>query len=419
MKKLLCFLSILILFGCTGSKEIATVNNGINDKNFIKLDKEISNNPDNYEAYFELAQSYYLRGNEEMALSYADSALGINPNYQEARYFKGELNFNRNNITAAYEEFLILLSAENTEKWLDKVAEATGLRYLLKQLTYGNFDNANPMYDKSGKRIVLQSNKNQNWDIHIVDLNSGEAVELITNSLNDESPVFAENNTILFTRQQNESGSKRDIYSYNLNDKTENPIIVHPADDWNPAPTQSGNTILFVSDREIQGNYRSKIFSHNIKLNQTQSLMLQDYDYSFPCVQSNKDRFLFTANSDVNYSLFDANIDGGSVSRLTSHNMDFGAPKYSPDGNKVVFFSRVTNNYDIYELDLRTENLKRLTNDSAKDLSPSYSPDGKRVAFYSDRNGRYQIFEIDLTQSISIEELKDQMRSIIAVSNQG
>ena len=80
MKKLLCFLSILILFGCTGSKEIATVNNGIDDKNFIKLDKEISNNPDNYEAYFELEQSYYVRGNEEMSLSYSDSALGINDN---------------------------------------------------------------------------------------------------------------------------------------------------------------------------------------------------------------------------------------------------------------------------------------------------------------------------------------------------
>ncbi len=419
MKRLLCFLILIILFGCTGSKEIATVNNGIDNKYFEELDKEISNNPDNYEAYFELAQSYYLRGNEEMALFYADSALSINPDYQEARYFKGELNFKGNNITAAYEEFLILLLAENTEDWLVKISEATGLRYLPKQLTRGNFDNANPSYDKSGNRIVLQSNQNQNWDIHIVDRISGKAVELTSNSLNDESPVFADDNTILFTRQQNESGNKRDIYSYNLNDKTESKIIVHPADDWNPAPAQNGNTILFVSDREIKGNYRSKIFSHNLKLNQTQSLILQDFDYSFPCAQSNKDRFLFTANSDVNYSLFGANIDGGSISRLTSHSMDFGAPKYSPDGNKVVFFSRVTNNYDIYELDLRTEKLRRLTSDRAKDLSPSYSPDGKRVAFYSDRNGRYQIFEIDLTQSISIDELKDQMRSIIAVLNQG
>ena len=70
-------------------------------------------------------------------------------------------------------------------------------------------------------------------------------------------------------------------------------MIVHPADDWNPAPTSNGKSLLFVSDRGVDGNYRSKIFNYDIQSNQVHSILMQDYDYSFPCIQSNKDQFLF------------------------------------------------------------------------------------------------------------------------------
>lgn len=417
MTRLLFILAFLILIGCSGTKEIGKVNGSSSNKILDNLSKQVSETPGNYEAYFELAQYYSEKKNIEKALFYADSALTINPDYQEARYLKATLNFNSYNTTAAYKDFLILLSLDNSKVWFEKIAESTGLKYFPKQLTRGNYDNTHPSYEPSGNRIVFQSNRDHNWDISIADPSSGEIIQITNNPLHDESPIYSDQSTILFTRQQSASENKRDIFSINIEDRTEKPVIVHPADDWNPAPTSNGKSLLFVSDRGVDGNYRSKIFNYDNQSNQVHSILMQDYDYSFPCVQSNKDQFLFTANNDANYALFNARLDGSNITRLTSHNMDFGAPKYSPDGNKVVFFSRVDRNYDIYELDLRTESLKRLTSDKAKDLSPSYSPDGNTIVYYSNRSGRYQIYKIDLNRPIGLEELKEQMRFVVASVN--
>lgn len=417
MIRLLYILAFLLLSGCSGTKEITKVNRSASNDALEKLSQQVGESPGNYEAFFELAQLYSERGEVDKAITYADSALQINSEHQDARYLKAELNYTRGEVASAYQDFLVLLSVENPSMWFDRIIEVTGLQYSAKQLTRGNFDNTHPSYDPSGNRIVFQSNKNLNWDINVVDLNSEEITQVTNSPLNDESPVYANPSTVLFTRQQNNSDNKRDIHSINIDSFSENALIVHPADDWNPAPTSNGESLLFVSDRDIDGNYSTKIFTFDFATKQAHSLLSQDFDYSFPCVLKSKDQFLFTANNDKNYSLFNASLDGSDVSRLTSHNMDFGAPKYSPDGRKVVFFSRVDGNYDIYELDLRSEKLNRLTSGKSKDLSPSYSPDGSKIVYYSDRNGRYHIYEIDLNRSVSKDELMERMRFVVASSN--
>jgi Tol biopolymer transport system component len=417
MHKIISVLIIAALIGCSSSRQKNAVDPKERNYQISQLKESLSIDPLNPETYLELGRHYLLQEDTLKALAALDSALLFRPDYVDALFLQGEVLFEKGLNTAAYKAFLILLDTDGSPAWSDRIAEIIGMKHPVRQITTGQFDSANPAYDPAGSRIVFQSNRNQNWDIVAMDLTSGEMVQMTSSPLHDESPVFVDESSILFTRQQSSDGRRRDIYLIDSNLNSERPLVVHPADDWYPSPIPGGGSLLFVSDRNINGNSHTKIMKYDLHAEQVLPILVRDIDYGSPGIESPGDRFLFTARSEDHFALFDARLNGKNVSRLSTRNIDFGAPKYSPAGKKVVFFSRVSKNYDLYELDLGTEQLTKLTANDGKNLSPSYSPDGTKVVFYSNRTGRYQIHELDLSQTYSSDDLINRLRATIADAN--
>lgn len=402
------------LMSCAGGRQNIPSNLRQKDSQIRQIRKSLEERPGDYNLHFDLAKLLVEENKFSEAITHLESVLAIKSDHLESRLLKGVLQYQQGDIPQAYEEFITLLNIDSSAAWVDRVGNAVGMRYPVNQVTRGSFDNAQPSYDFDGNRIVFQSNRYQNWDLFILDRSSRRVSQLTSNPLHDESPVFLSDSKILFTRQQSSRSQKRDIYSFDLGERREESVVTHPADDWYPSPAPVENTLLFVSDREIDGNYQSKILKYDFAADQVQPLLLRELDYGSPCVGSNGSKVLFTARNEQHYALFGSSLDGTKVSRLTYKDMDFGAPRYSPDGTKIAFFSKSQGNFDIYELDLTTEKLVRLTVSGARDLSPVYSPDGTKIAFYSDRTGNYQIYEIDLSRPFSKDELINQFRGVVA-----
>lgn len=410
VQRLFILITISVLLGCAGTKNTHKKIDYVDEDRISQLTKKVQSDPNDFLSFFQLGQLYALKGDTIGSISCLDSALTIRSNYSEARFLKAKLLFARERTKDSFEQFVLLLEQDTSAIYVHKIGKTIGVLYPTRQVLKSRSDEANPSYDSSGEKIIFQSKRNNNWDIFMMNPSGGDLVQITKHALNDEAPIFTSNNIIYFTRQQSADGLQRDIYSYDFNDQTENPVVVNPADDWYPAFDNSTGSLFFVSDRENGGNDQSKIYKQNSASKEIFPVLFSEFDYSSPWVHPYKPEILFTVKNNKNYALYQCKFDGSGVIKLSDRVLNFGGPKFSPDGEKVVFFSKIKNNFDIFEYFFNTDELFRLTGHPGSDLSPSYSPDGKKIIFYSNRSGKYQIYEMNLENPFSRAQLLDYLR---------
>jgi len=411
MRRFLLYGLALLLCGCAGTRQPSKEQPRKAENRLKELQEIVSKNPGDFRSYYQLGQITANNGDTLLALNYLDSALVIQKSYSEARLFKGELLYKKGQTKKAFEEWTALMEQDTATSWAKRVGAMVGRLYSVRQITDSPADQANPCYDPTGDWIVYQSKQNNNWDLFLMNRSGGDVTQLTRSPLNDESPVFADAKTIYFNRQQSADKELRDIFAFDLVTKTEKAMIVHPADDWYPAPTPDGKWLFFVSDRASDGNSHSKIYKLDLVSHQIFPVLANDSDYSSPWVSPVQEELLFTVKMIEHYALFKSRLNGKDSEKLSKREIDFGAPKFSPNGERVVFFSKIANNIDLFELNLQTDELVRLTTDPKNDLSPSYAPDGKHIIFYSNRGGHYQIYEMNLQQPITRAQMLDWLRT--------
>tara|TARA_R100000789_G_scaffold75558_3_gene71139 strand:- start:565 stop:861 length:297 start_codon:yes stop_codon:yes gene_type:complete len=67
-----------------------------------------------------------------------------------------------------------------------------------RNLTQSNYDEWDPAVSKDGKRLVYAGKKNGNWDLFMIDLDSGKKIQL-TDSKGDEwDPSFSNDGVYLY-----------------------------------------------------------------------------------------------------------------------------------------------------------------------------------------------------------------------------
>jgi Tol biopolymer transport system component len=410
VQRLFIFIILSSLLGCAGTKNISKDIDHVDEGQISKLEKKVRTDPNDFQSFYQLGQLYAFKGDTLGSISYLDSALAVRANYSEARFLKASLLFNRDRTKDAFEQYILLMEQDTSGLIVKRIGGTIGVLYSMRQVLKTRTDEANPSYDLSGEKIVFQSNRNNNWDIFTMNPSGGDIVQITKSSLNDEAPIFSSDENIYFTRQQSANGLQRDIYSFNIASQSENPAVVHPSDDWYPAFDKTTNSLFFVSDRENEGNDKSKIFKQNSVSKEIFPVLVSEFDYSSPWVHPFKSEFLFTMKNNENYALFQSKIDGGEIRQLSKKAINFGGPKFSPDGKRIIFFCKNKNNFDVFENNLETDEITRLTGHPGSDLSPSYSPDGKKVIFYSNRSGKYQIYELNLERPFSRAQLLDYLR---------
>jgi TolB protein len=192
----------------------------------------------------------------------------------------------------------------------------------------------------SGGEIAFESNRTGNWDIYLLDLQTG-----IMRSL---------------------TGS--------------------PADDLTPAWSPDGSQIAFVSDRD--NDLRTELYVMNADGTNLRQLTNGE--------RIDRDPFWTDARSLVYMhgwkQIYMMDVETGDERWLGTG----FTPRLSPDGKSLLYYIEAGGSYSshVYTIDLIDHHVTDLTAGTSHNWGGIWSPDGNAIAFMSNRGGKPNIFTV-------------------------
>ena len=263
-------------------------------------------------------------------------------------------------------------------------------------------------------QIAFSSNRDGNYEIHVMDTDGGNLQNLTNHRGWDGSPSWSpDGNRIAFTSKRDGHAMgghlTGDIYVMDADGRNQQNITNNPSYDTSPAWSPDGNRIAFSSNRD--GRFNWEIYVIDADGGNLQRLTNNPDpnghpDDRYPSWSPDGKRIVFSArrawhvehNLDTTYEIYVIDADGRNEQRLTENRNNELSPVWSPDGNRIAFSADRKGDFvswDIYVMDADGGNEERLTNNRTFDWFPAWSPDGERIAFVSRRDGNSEIYVMD------------------------
>jgi Tol biopolymer transport system component len=221
-----------------------------------------------------------------------------------------------------------------------------------------------PQWSSDGEMIVFESNREgRNSQIYSIKSNGTDIKRLTNNQFINETPVWSPNGKLIMYSSYTEDGNNynNEIFIMNSDGTGIRQLTDHPLRDGHAKFSPNGKKIIFNSQREADNK-------------------------SDPV-------------HEINYEIYEMNIDGSDIKRLTNFEGWDTFPSYSPNGEKIVWRRIIpdsTNisgyNSEILLMNSDGTNITNLTNHKSFDGYPDWSPDGNQIVFTSNRHGKLQLF---------------------------
>lgn len=299
----------------------------------------------------------------------------------------------------------------------------------------GGFYNVSPVISPKGDRFAFISNRDDNFDIFVADVNSGRIIEKVVKG--ETTPNFEELHILTpgLTWSPDgrklavsvKAGSKDAIFIIDIdeNDRDELPILLDGIFNvtWSPVDK---NLIAFVGNNAKQ----SDIYLYNIGTRQLTALTNDVFSDATPTwspdgkeIYFNSDRgdYINPASIPANFKMADYDFDRSDLYKIDisskvitreSDSKDYTESyvMFSPDGKKKLFVSDKNGISNLYikEADSSGVEIERPITNSLNPIDQiSLSRDGKKLLFVALNQGGYDIFSIDnpLNKSLSMTEL--------------
>lgn len=261
-----------------------------------------------------------------------------------------------------------------------------------------------PSWAPNGHIIAYAASYTGNYNIHTIDIWSGDRTVVSEHPANDLYPAWSPNGRWLayFSDRPNEIGPfPPDTVVYNVRGLYE----TYARDGYRPSWSPDGGTIA-AHFRGEKGNY--EIYLMNRQGRERRPITDNLATDVHPKFSPDGSKIVFVSDRDYQPEIYVMDADGSNQTRLTnsaSYDLD---PVWSPDGQKIAFISNRLGVFDIFVMDADGSNKISLSHSPAVDMAPVWSPDGKKILFSSNRNGYFDLFVMnadgsDLNQLTSSE----------------
>ena|GEM_PF-1095268 len=289
--------------------------------------------------------------------------------------------------------FLALTAAFGETK---KIAMITALLFLMPFATLAQTYtpmslHSGPSWAPNGHVIAFSAAYTGNYNIHTIDIWSGEQSIVSAHPANDMYPSWSPNGRWLayYSDRPNEIGPfPPDSVVYKVRGLYE----TYARDGYRPSWSPDGRTIV-AHFRGEKGNY--EIYRMNHQGRERVPITDNWATDVHPKFSPDGSRIVFVSDRDYQPEIYVMNADGSDQTRLTNSPSFDIDPVWSPDGSKIAFISNRLGQFDIFVMDADGSNLRVLAHSPSIDMAPVWSPNGEKILFSSNRNGYFDLYVMD------------------------
>ena len=257
-----------------------------------------------------------------------------------------------------------------------------------------SFD-ADPAFSPDGNQIVFNSDRDDNFELYLMESDGSNVRRLTDHPAWDSHPVFSPDGTqIIFN--SNRENENSDLYLMNLDGGSITKLTAWQSEEeigpgcWSP----DGTKIALISNHN--GNDDVYVMTVEPKLPR---VFLAEDDSNVRAASHSPDgrQTVYEVEMEDNSGELRIRDDeSGEVRTLLKTAYPNLHPAWSVDGRRIVFQNKLDGQTDLFSIDADGKNLSKLTNDPTNDGIASWSSDGTKIAYTVDNFGRTQIFSLEL-----------------------
>ncbi|MGB6681215.1 MAG: hypothetical protein WBF08_07840 [Candidatus Bathyarchaeia archaeon] len=302
-----------------------------------------------------------------------------------------------NNIAASWspDGNKIVYTSDRFGNWTIHVIDVESRKEI--QLTSPDSISGWPDWSPDGERIAFWSYRNDESQIFTIKSDGTDEEKLTSSSLLKSEPLWSPDGKIMLFGQKDEYWQ---IWVMNLDKGEQWQISTGEHNHWAPYWMPDGKEVLYYSSDglvlktvDVTGRHRREL---------TFALVENLPADLRPRISPDRTKILFNSLRSSNWGLWLMDIDGKNTKRLTHDGAGDRTASWSPDGKKIIYSSYRSGNPDIWIMDSDGSNQMQLIKSKFDDFSPSWSPSGGIIAYESNTGGKFDIWLLEMDNPLEV-----------------
>lgn len=257
---------------------------------------------------------------------------------------------------------------------------------------------AAPASPVTGGTIAFHSNRSGDLQIHTLDLETNEVVQLTNTAGGSFEPSWSPDCESLVFASGRDDPNSFALYTMRNDGSEQKRLLTNPgADDWAPAWSPTGDVIAFQTNET--GMFQICFVSPN---GERLGCYETDSNEALPGWSPDGSKLAFISARDGDWEVFVADVQIASAGvevtnpvQLTNNDTVDQHPRFSADGEFIVFNSKQDEKYNIHVVRTDGSEERQITMNAEDDVMPNWIG-SDRIIYASYMTGDWEIHQIGL-----------------------